>query len=337
MGSFTQCGVLVQQGSEGIEFSQPNYLEGLSEIGVNASRRKDKTCPTSDREKSQLRALLGGLSWHASQVAPYLAAEVSLLLTEVARSTVETIIKANMLLCQAKSRQGYKMKIHQFREEDKLMLVAWVDAGNCNRSDGGSTQGIFVGMTTKGIMDGQICDVSPMSWHSQKIDRTCRSPGAAEAQAAINGEDALYYARFQWAELLYGHSDRHRPDETVKRVEGCVVTDSRNVYDKLETEVLVIKGAEKRTNIELLALKEAQWNTGVSIRWVHSEAQLANTLTKANGMREYELYSKMGHRWRLVEDASMMSARRRKEAGLLPLEQSRTDLKDQGSKVSSAE
>ena len=61
-GPFTQCGVLVQQGPEGIELSQPNYLEGLNEIGVNASRRKDKPSPTSDREKSQLRALLGGLS-----------------------------------------------------------------------------------------------------------------------------------------------------------------------------------------------------------------------------------------------------------------------------------
>ena len=212
------------------------------------------TSPTSDKEKSQLRALLGGLSWHASQVAPYLAAEVSLLLqvTEVTRSCVETIIEANVLLSQAKSRQAYKMKIHPFREDDELMMVAWVDAGNCNRSDGGSTQGIFVGMTTKGIMDGQVCDVSPMAWHSQKIDRTCRSPGAAEAQAAINGEDALYYARFQWSELLHGHEDRHQPDTTVKKVDGCVVTDSRNVYDKLETEVLVIKGAEKRTNIDWL-------------------------------------------------------------------------------------
>ena len=250
---------------------------------------------------------------------------------------METIIKANVLLSQAKSRQSYKMKIHRFREDDELMMVAWVDAGNCNRSDGGSTQGIFVGMTTKGIMDGQVCDVSPVAWHSQKIDRTCRSPGAAEAQAAINGEDALYYARFQWSELLYGHENRHQPDATVKKVAGCVVTDSRNVYDKLETEVLVIKGAEKRTHIELLALKEAQWNTGVTIRWVHSEAQLANSLTKANGMREYELYSKMGHRWRLVEDDSMMSARRRKEAGLQPLEQARAHEKDKGSKQVSAE
>ena len=322
-GKFVQCGVLVEQGAEGFELSQPSYLENLAEISVNATRRKQKDDPTNDKEKSQLRALLGGISWHAQQVAPYLAADVSLLLSEVTHSTVDTIIRANILLSQAKAKANYKMKIHAFDEADELTLVAWVDAGNCNRSDGGSTQGIFIGMTPNQIHQGQLCGISPIAWHSQKIDRACRSPGAAEAQAAINGEDSLYYARYQWSEMMYGELDLHRPDDTVKRTGGCVVTDSRNVYDKLETEMLVVKGAEKRTNLELLALKEAQWNTGVVVRWVHSEAQLANSLTKANGLREYELFHKMGHKWRLVEDENMMSARRRKEHGLLPLDHSK--------------
>ena len=320
-GKFTQCGVVVEQTPEGFELSQPHYLDRLHEIGLNATRRKDRSSPTSERERTQLRALLGGLSWHAQQVAPYLAAEVGMLLTEVSRSTVETIIKANILLSQAKGKSSYKMKIHSFSAEDLLTLVAWVDAGNANRSDGGSTQGIFVGMSTQAIHAGEVCGVSPIAWHSQKIDRTCRSPGAAEAQAAINGEDSLYYARFQRSEFLYGKPDLHRPDEHVKKTGGCLVTDSRNVYDKLDTEMLVVKGAEKRTNIELLALKEAQWNTGVNLRWVHSEAQLANSLTKSNGHREYEMYVRMGHQWRLIEDENMMSAKRRKEKGLKPLEQ----------------
>ena len=189
---FTQCGVLVEQTAEGFELSQPSYLDNLHEIGVNASRRKDRSSPTTERERSQLRALLGGISWHAQQVAPYLAAEVGLLLTEVSRSTVETIVKANILLAQAKSRCNAKMLIHGFQPNEELTLVAWVDAGNGNRADGGSTQGIFIGMTPKDILNGSVCGVSPITWHSQKIERVCRSPGAAEAQAAVNGEDALH-------------------------------------------------------------------------------------------------------------------------------------------------
>ncbi|OLQ11583.1 hypothetical protein AK812_SmicGene4618 [Symbiodinium microadriaticum] len=242
-------------------------------------------------------------------------------LKEVSRSTVETIVKANCLLHAAKQKHSYKMKIHAFKETDDLTMVMWVDAANANRIDGGSTQGLFMGITSKEILRGAVCPVSPMAWHSQKIERTCRSPGAAEAQAAVNGEDCLYYGRYEWSELLHGGGDLHEPDQLVRQTGGCVVTDSRNVYDRLETEVMVIKGAEKRTSLELLAIKESQANTGVGMRWVHSEAQLANSLTKAGGFREYELYYKMGHQWRLVEDASMMSAKRRKEMGLQPLEQ----------------
>ena len=93
------------------------------------------------------------------------------------------------------------------------------------------------------------------------------------------------------------------------------------MYDKLQTQVLSIKGAEKRANLALLALKESQHRTEVHIRWVHSEAQLSNTLTKANGGREMELYYRMGHQWRIVEDERMRSARKRKAEGLSPLQQ----------------
>ena len=105
----------------------------------------------------------------------------------------------------------------------------------------------------------------------------------------------------------------------VRKVPGCLVTDSRNVYDKLSNEVLVVKGAEKRTDLELLGLKEAHAATDLVIRWVHSEAQLANSLTKHGNCREIELYYQMRHQWRIVEDEQMRSARRRKQAGLEPL------------------
>ena len=103
-GRFTQCGVVVEQKPDGFELSQPSYLDNLQEIGVNASRRKDLTQSTTDKEKTQLRALLGGISWHAQQVAPYLAAEVSLLLSEVSHSTVDTVVKSNILLATAKAK-----------------------------------------------------------------------------------------------------------------------------------------------------------------------------------------------------------------------------------------
>ena len=139
--NFVQCGVQITRTKDGFELSQPRYLESISEIPLSSSRRKEKNHPVTERERSRLRALLGGLSWHAQQVAPHLAAEVSLLLSEVTKGTVNTVLKANHLLYTARCRKDHKMIIHGHSPGQDLGLYAWVDAANGNRPDGGSTQG----------------------------------------------------------------------------------------------------------------------------------------------------------------------------------------------------
>ena len=270
-------------------------------------------------KKTQLRALLGGLSWHAQQVAPHFAAEVGLMLSQMNHSSIDTILKANKLMDKVKGMKSHKMRVHCIPRHELAMYV-WVDAGSQNRHDGSSTQGIVLGMASNRLSHGECTPVTLVAWHSQKIERKCRSPGAAEALAAINGEDALYYGRFQLAEMLGFPVDVRNVDQTVNQVPGSVVTDSRNVYDKLETETLNIRGAEKRTDLELLALKAAQIRNQVAMRWVHGEAQLANGLTKGSEFKQLELFYSMGQRWRLVEDPERASARRRRASGLAPLE-----------------
>ena len=319
-GTFTQCGVRIEATSDGFELSQPNYATEIKEIPLSATRRREDSSPITEWERTQLRMLLGGISWNAQQVAPHLSAEVSLLLSETSQGTVHTIKKANLLLRQAQLRHTHKMKIHAFTPTTDLAIYAWVDAASQNRIRGESTQGILVGVAPVALGKGEVTAVSPICWHSSKIDRACRSPGSAESQAACNGDDTLFYARYQWSEMLYGDVDLRKPEQTVKQTPGYLITDSRNVYDKLNTEVLVIKGAEKRSNIELLSVKASQTSTDLEVRWVHSEAQLANGLTKAGLSREFDLYYRMKGQWRIVEDANMMSARRRKQQGLLPLQ-----------------
>ncbi|OLP95145.1 Retrovirus-related Pol polyprotein from transposon TNT 1-94 [Symbiodinium microadriaticum] len=240
---FTQCGVRVEKNKEGFSLSQPGYANEVKEIPLSATRRKEDGKPITDWERTQLRTLLGALSWNAQQVAPHLSAEVSLLLSETSQGTVHTIKKANILLRQAQARHQHTMQIHQFPETTELALFAWVDAASQNRQKGGSTQGIFIGMAPLSLAKGEVTEVTPIAWHSSKIDRACRSPGAAEVQAACNGDDSLYYARYQWSEMLYGN---------------------------VNIRVLVIKGAEKRANIELLSVKASQQNTELQIRELES-------------------------------------------------------------------
>jgi hypothetical protein len=319
-GKFVQCGVLVQQHDNGTyTLSQEKYAEEFQHINIRASRRRDKHALTDSLEKTQLRALLGGISWHAQQVAPHFAADVSLMLSEVNTSTVETLLRANQLLDQVKNMKDTSLVIHNIPISE-LILVAWADAASINRHDGGSTQGIFIGATSKEILEGRCSPVSAIAWHSSKIGRVCTSPGSSEAIAATNAEDLLFFSRFQLSEMLGHHVNIREPNSTVNKIVGCLVTDSRNVYDKLATEVVVAKGAEKRVDVTLMRLKESQNVNQVLVRWVHSDAQLANGLTKARELRQLLLYYNMGQHWKIVEDPTMSSARKRKEKGQQPLE-----------------
>ena len=271
-----------------------------------------------------MRSVLGAISWHAQQVAPHFSAEVGLLLSEVTASTVHTVVKTNQLLQAAKARQNHKMVIHAFPQETSLGLYAWCDAAGQNRRDGGSTQGIFTGIAPTSLSSGQVEKVSPIGWLAGKIDRVARSPGAAEAKATVSGEDMLFHARYQYGEFLVDSPNIFDVDSAANVVPGCVISDSRNVFDKLNTEELSTKGAERRTDIELLCIKSSQRNNGLEVRWVHSEAQLSNALTKS-GAKELDLYYQMGHRWRIVHDPKMMSAKKRKSQGITTFEQQETD------------
>ena len=127
---FTQCGVQVGQHEDfSFSLSQSKYVEDLKYINLRAFRKKDRNAPTEESEKTQLRALLGGVSWHAQQVAPHFSAEVGLLLSEVNKSTIETIYKANRLLDKVKDMKEHCMKVHAI-EPHMLSLFAWVDAAS---------------------------------------------------------------------------------------------------------------------------------------------------------------------------------------------------------------
>ena len=74
-------------------------------------------------------------------------------------------------------------------------------------------------MTPLKLLDGNMEKVAPVAWHANKIDRVARSPGAAEATAAVNGEDLLFHARFQRGEILGPETNSFEKDKTVNRLE----------------------------------------------------------------------------------------------------------------------
>ena len=288
---FTQCGVFIQRMKDGgFQLSQKQYVDDLKEIGISAERRKMSDAPTTDREKSKLRAALGALSWHAQQVGPHVSAAVSLLLSQVNCSNVKHMVEVNKVIHQVKSNRNHSLRIHGGLRVADMVVAGWADASGQNRVDGKSTQGLVIGITHRDLVHGSMCPVSLVSWQSNKISRQCRSPGAAESLAAIDCEDLMYAVRLQLYEMQGGVVQVRRTAQHVFMIPAVLVTDSTNVYDRLNNEVYVPKGPERRVALEMLGLKDAIQETGLHLRWVNSDAQLANSLTKDNEPQQLQRF-----------------------------------------------
>ena len=320
-GVCSEGGVLVKRLADGsFELSQGQYIDDLREISLSSERRRQRESSTTKSEKSRLRAVLGALSWCAQQTAPHLSSSVSLSLSRVPKSTVQDVLEVNKLVFLTKANRQHKLIIHSGIAPTDMMIAAWVDASLQNRDDGRSTQGLIIGVTSKRIMQGSLVPVNLVHWSSTKIDRVCRSPGSAECRASVNGEDQLLLARLQLFELLGGCIVPSEMESQASQVEGVVIADSKNVFDRLRNTVFVVKGAEKRVSVEMLALRKAQEANKVGIRWVHSDAQLAKSLTKTHEQHQLNLFYQNRGYWRIVEDKAMRSSRNRKQQGLSPLE-----------------
>ena len=314
---FTQCGVhIVRRSDGGFELSQTQYVDDLKEIAIPSERRKTPDAETSERERSKLRAALGALSWCAQQTSPHVAAAVSLQLSQVNRSTVRTMIEVNKIVFQVKANRKHKLIVHGGLSPNDILVAGWADASGQNRIDGKSTQGLFVGVTSMSLLQGAMCPISAVSWNSSKITRQCRSPGAAESLAAIDCEDFLYAVRLQLFEMKGGVVSVRRTSPQVSQIPAVLITDSTNVYDRLQNTVYVPKGPERRVALEMIGLKEAIEETGLVLRWVHSDAQLSNSLTKDNEPHQLVKFYQLNQHWRIVEDPNMQSAKNRRKQGI---------------------
>ena len=320
---FVQCGVRITQHEDyGFTLDQDTFVETIEPVHINRDRARQLDASTTKAEQSQMRAVLGSLSWACGQVDFVHSADVGFLISKVPMSKVSDIHAVNKLVDAVKHSPTH-LRVHGMAKGTAVDLIAWGDAAWANRPDQtNSTEGIVIGLAPTSLRAGQVSPVSLVAWRSTKIDRVCRSPAGAETHAVVDAEDELYHYRYLWSEMNFPPQQLAplTNDQVVRLSPGMVITDSKNLFDKLSKETPVVKGAERRADIESLSLKEACNDTGVELRWVHSDAQLSNSLTKPSEKNQIYLFLKLSQHWRVIYDESMTSARRRKQQGLLPMD-----------------
>ena len=155
-----------------------------------------------------------------------------------------------------------------------------------------------------------------ISHSSSKAPRVARSSLAVEVQAMTAAQEELNYCRAVWADLNSSKGIRLKEhNDNVRSVAGTLVTDCRGLYDSVARSMSSAGGlADKRSAIEAKGIQQESSQTDTTIRWCHSEAMPADSLTKIS---EASLavgidFITRGY-WRLVHDPDFVSAKIRKK------------------------
>ena len=308
------CGCELKQHPDfSITLQQERYACGVNEVNISQERKQQRSEPLSPDEKRQFRAVLGALSWRGTQSAPWLCASVSWLQGAYATATVEDLCFLNKLVRLQRQHCEQPLTFHSGIE--KPLLVTFCDASWASRKDGSSQGGMYTMLADASVLEGLTCKYSPIMWQSRKLPRVARSSTSAEVQMASSSTDSHEFVKqilLDWFNYDQIHHDQI--DAVMSEVPSVLVCDSRNLFDalsKIETSGLHLE--EKRTAIEVLSIRERTRATGIEIRWVDGDQQLADGLSKVN---EYEQLLKVGEKGllSLVFDPQFTSAKKKRAA-----------------------
>ena len=281
---FEFAGCFIKQLSDrSITLNQESYtLKWMEEIEIDKTRAK--SAPLTPREISQLRAALGTVSWRATQSAPQFLADTSLLLSEINKGTVNTLYKTNKLVREMKRTAGQSLLFPSWGiAMEDIAVITWADASNHNRPDRSSTVGIITGAAPRQFLSGEECQVAILQWKSGKTPRQCLGSNGAEVQSITIGEDMNFSIRGLIYEISGRRLLRERLHEQISTVPGCLVMDSRGIYDAMTRNMSPLHGLrDSRAGYELTVSVNQATRALTKLRWVNGLAQLADSLTKSS-------------------------------------------------------
>ena len=261
-----------------IEYDQIEYIEKINPVTIEKSRRLQPEAPLNEQEKSSLRSIVGALQYAAVHSRPDLAAKVGELQSAVNRSTVNELLQANKVLTEAKQHRVSLMVLPI--NPDDLTFCAFSDASFLSGKQNNAHQGTLIFATTPELLDNRKAIVAPVAWTSKKVPRIVRSTLGAEAAALSNTVDRMMWIRLLWAWIRNPNCDWAHPEKLLKTENtSALVTDCKSAYDLL-TRTALPQCSEHRTTIECLLIRE-RLQENCKVRWVSSQAMLADCLTKS--------------------------------------------------------
>ena len=279
--SFDYCGVNIHcHDPHHLELSQSGYYTKVKPIHFESSE-EERT--VSEKERHQLRALVGALQWPATQSAPHLQAMISNLAGSITRATTSTLAECNKALRFAKHHSDVKLEYQFLGPINELTFLVYCDAAFASRADLSSQGGYLLLMVHHTVASGEEGSYMVVDWRSWKLPRVCRSSLAAESQAASEACDVLLFTCLFYKLIFLPDLNLEAIESSRLSHQPVIVTDAKALYDLLIKQELQAGGAsDKRTAIEVLVSQDKLSCCGGIVRWVSSELQFADGLTKSS-------------------------------------------------------
>ena len=140
----------------------------------------------------------------------------------------------------------------------------YTDASFGNLNDGGSQGGYVL------FLKDETDKSNLIGWQSKKIRRVVKSTLASEALALSDGVDNAFSLASLAGEIIFGVKKKQIPIH-------CHV-DNNDLVQAIHSKKNV---SDKRLRIEINSMKEMIAREEISkIRWIESQKQIANALTK---------------------------------------------------------
>ena len=103
-------------------------------------------------------------------------------------------------------------------------------------------------------------------------------------------------------------------NQEIAKVGGCLIIDAKCVFDAIHrSESAALSTQDKRSAVEGLALREAIGRTKTLLRWCHSEANVADALTKLDNAHDLLRKCLQSKVWRIVWDPDFTSSKKLKQ------------------------
>jgi hypothetical protein len=258
---------------------QQDFTLGTTTRKVMSGPSKER--PLTVPDVTEYRSCGGSLQWLSGGSRPDVSAVTSLLQRGDPQLSDLAGLYAAIELCRQTSDQGIVINPLSL---DSLIVVAYRDSSWANAPNLKTQHGFLVCWTTEEAIDGTAA-ASIVDWKSGRTQRVVRSTLAGGAVAIDASTDhAVYCSKFM-GEILINAAAKE--PSTVLPIYVC--TDAKSLFDVVQQQTPSL--SEKRTIIDVAAIKQSIGESSGKLCWVPTAEQLADGLTKISKALQQSLLS----------------------------------------------